>query len=213
MDKQIEEKIDTFFKKFKHQIYKKGEILIRADDNPSGIFYLKEGHVKEYAISQKGDELIVNIFKPVSFFPMSWAVNGTANEYYFEAMTAVEVWRAPKDAAVEFIKTNPDVIYDLLRRVYMGTDGMLLKLTYLMAGNAYARIVAEIIIQAKRFGKTSGESVEIKISEKDLGAQTGMTRETVSREIKVLRDRGLINYSKGKLIILNLGKFKNELLI
>ena len=58
MDEVLASKIDAFFNKFKHQVYKKGEILIRADDNPSGIFYLKSGGVKEYCISKKGEEIV-----------------------------------------------------------------------------------------------------------------------------------------------------------
>ena len=58
MDEIIVKKIEAFFIQYKYQVYKKGEILIRADDNPQGIFYLKEGHVKKYAISKKGDEFV-----------------------------------------------------------------------------------------------------------------------------------------------------------
>lgn len=213
MDVKIQKKIDDFFTKFKYQKYKKGEILVRADDNPKGIFYLKKGFVKEYAISKKGDELVVNIFKPASFFPMSWAINGTPNMYFFEAITDLEVCRVPKDRALEFIKTNPDVLYDLLSRVYKGTDGILTRMTYLMAGNAYARLVTEVIIYAKRFGKRGDDKnvFEISLSEKDLAASSGMTRETVSREMKTLKDKDLVSFRKNTLVIKNLKELENEL--
>lgn len=210
MDNAILQKIDAYFTQFKHQAYKKGEILIRADDIPSGVFYLKEGHVREYAISKKGDELVINVFKPVAFFPMSWAINDTPNAYFYEAMTDVEVWRASKKDVVRFIKDNPDVLYDLMSRVYKGVDGILTRMTYLMSGNAYARLATELLIYAKRFGK--GQNIiEIDISEKDLAAQSGMTRETVSREIKILKDKNLVVHNKNKLIINNVQKLEEEL--
>lgn len=34
VDKKIREKVDAYFTKFKRQLYKKGEILVRADDDP-----------------------------------------------------------------------------------------------------------------------------------------------------------------------------------
>lgn len=214
MEETIAKKIDSYFTQFKHQVYKKGEILIRADDKPAGIFYLKKGIVKEYAISKKGDELVVNIFKPISFFPMSWAINNTANMYYFEAVTKVEVWRAPKENALEFIKKNPDVLYDLLKRVYIGIDGLLMRMAYLMSGNAYARIITEFIIHAKRFGeKGKGEEVVItNTSEQDVANRAGITRETVSRELKILKEKGLITFKKGVFTIPDLKKLEMELL-
>lgn len=213
MDKQLLKKIDSYFTRFKHQIYKKGEILVRADEDPTGIFYLRKGIVKEYAISKKGDELVLNIFKPVSFFPMSWAINNTPNNYFFEAITDLEVWKIPKDQALTFIKNNPDILYDLLSRLYKGTDGLLTRITYLMSGNAYTRLITELLIQARRFGKQDNNkiSIEIKASEKELAAQSGMSRETVSREIKHLKDKKLLQFVKNTLIINNLSKLENEL--
>jgi CRP-like cAMP-binding protein len=211
MDELISKKIDDFFSQFKHQSYKKGEILIRADDIPSGIFYLKEGLVKKYAISKKGDELIVNVFKPVSFFPMSWAINDSKNDYFYEAITELTIWKAPKDDALVFVKKNPDVLFDLLSRVYRGTDGMQTRMTYLMAGNAYARLITELLIQVKRFGEQSGNEIVCKTSEKDIASQSGMTRETVSREMKVLKDKGLLKFSKNILRVQNIQKLEDEL--
>jgi len=214
VDTQIARKTETFFAQFTHSTYKKGEILIRADDDPGGIFYLVSGNVRKYAISQKGDELVVNIFKPISFFPMSWAINSEHNEYFYDALTPVECYRAPKEKVVEFIKNNPDVLYDLMSRVYKGTDGLIRRMTYLMAGNAYARLITELIIHAKRFGSTSTDSMtyEILISEKELASQIGMTRETVSREMKLLKDKGLITFTKNLLTITNMEKLEKELL-
>lgn len=63
MNTKISGKLETFFTKFKHQIYRKGEVLIRVDDEPSGIFYLKKGFIKEYAISKKGDELAISALR------------------------------------------------------------------------------------------------------------------------------------------------------
>ena len=54
MNEVIQKKLDDFFLKYKKVHYKKGTIIIRAGEDPSGICYLKEGFVKQYAISVKG---------------------------------------------------------------------------------------------------------------------------------------------------------------
>lgn len=210
MDELIASKLDSFFSKYKHQVYRKGEILVRADDEPPGIFYLKKGYVKQYAISPKGDELIVNVFKPISFFPMSWVINGTKNEYFYEAMTDVDIWRASKEDVTFFIKSNPDVLFDLMGRVYKGIDGLLTRMTYLMSGNAYERLIIELLIYVKRFGNDKN-IVKLRISEKDLAAQAGLTRETVSREIKTLKKKELVTFKNNQLIVIDISKLREEL--
>ena len=211
MDDSISQKLDNFFKQFKHQVYKKGEILIRVDEDPGGVFYLTKGVVKEYAISKKGEELIINIFKPVSFFPMSWAINRTPNSFYYEALEEIEIWKAPREEVVEFIKANPDILFNLMSRVFKGTDGILMRMVYLMSGEAYARVITELLIAAKRFGKQQDNTVEIKVSEKEIANQAGMARETVSREIRILKDKGLVIFTKNVLVIKNIDNLEKEL--
>ena len=76
---------EMFYKQFQVRNYKKSEMLIRADDDPLGIFCLRKGYVRQYTISETGFELTLHILKPISYFPMVWAINGTPNVYFFEA--------------------------------------------------------------------------------------------------------------------------------
>ena len=211
MDVNVLSKVEHFFSRFATKNYKKGEILVRADENPTGIFFLKKGIVKQYAISLKGDELVVNLFKPRAFFPMSWAMNDADNSYYFEAMSPVELCKAPREDVLRFVKENPDVLYDLLSRVYLGTDGLQLKMTYLMAGNAGARLLTELIILSNRFGEGKTSNILIEISEPELSSMTGLTRETISREFKKLKEKKIITYAKNQLTISSLKLLSEEL--
>jgi CRP/FNR family transcriptional regulator, anaerobic regulatory protein len=213
MDEGIQKKLEDFFSQFKEQTYKKGEILIRADENPTGIFYLTGGIVKEYAISKKGEELVVNMFKPVSFFPMTWGLNETPNKYFFEALTTAEVRKAPREMVVDFLNREPEVTLDLLRRLYRGTDGLLTRLVYLMSGSAYARLITEILISAKRFGLKNEKtgSISSTISEIELATHAGLTRETVSREMKRLKDKGLVILSRNTLEVPDIDRLEEEL--
>src|SRR3989338_4345615 len=181
MNPQLAEKIERFFTQFQHQTYKKGE------------------------------ELVVNIFKPISFFPMSWAINDAPNEYYYEAITELDIYKAPKKEVITFIKNEPEVLYDLLARVFKGTDGITQKITYLMAGNAYARLITELIIYTKRFGVVKNGKWEIIITNRQLAAQVGMTKETVSRELKHLKEKELISFSAKTMILNDLHSLKQEL--
>jgi len=212
MDIPVKQKIEAFFTQFKSQTYKKGEILIRADEAPSGVFYLKEGAIKQYLISRKGTELVVNMFKPGSFSPMSWAINNSENIFYFEAATLCEVHKAPRERVLIFLKENPDVVFDLISRVYRGTDGLLLRMAYLMSGDAYERLITELLIQAKRFGTKNVQDITLTLNEKDLANQAGLTRETVSRELKKLKEKNLAIYTKGIILIPRLEDLESELL-
>ena len=216
IDKQkslIVKKLDKFFSTYRRISFKKGEIIIRADDPPAGIFYLKEGVVREYVISQKGEELTLNIFRPYAFFPMSYAINKTINNHFYEAQTQVLTWRAPVEDILQFIKNEPEVMFDLLARIYIGLQGIFARMEYLMTGSAKTRLITELLIYAKRFGdkKTGKITVDLRLTQKDLSSQSGIARETVGRIIKTLKSKKLIAFQNKKLIINDLRGLEEEL--
>lgn len=213
MNIAVQKKLNTFFKQFKTKIFKKGEFLLRADENPAHVFFLTKGEVKQYIISRKGEEVVLNIFKPISYFPVSIALIDKPNVYFYEAISECEVAIAPKKEVAAFLKIHADILFDLLTRMFSGIDGLLTRMIYLMSGSAYPRLIAELITLAKRFGDKDEKTgmVRIKLIEKDIAAQTGMTRETVSREMKMLKQKSLIEFHKNILIIKNLEKLQSEL--
>ncbi len=212
MDAHTATQIENFFSNYKIRKYPKGQILILNGDGTDVIYNIVEGRVKQYDVTYRGDEVILNTFKPPAFFPMSLAINKAENPYIYEAETDIEVRQAPSDDVIEFLKSNPEVLFDLLSRVYMGVDGLIGRMAQLMAGSAKGRLMFEIHIECRRFGNVDKDgSCTFTINERSLGARAGLSRETVSREMGKLIDEKLVSFVGGKLTITNLEVFEGKL--
>jgi CRP/FNR family cyclic AMP-dependent transcriptional regulator len=204
MPDDITAKVHTFFTRYPERSYPKGQILVFANEDPGHIFYLVEGQVRKYDISYRGDEIIVNTFKPSAFFPMSWAINRDKNHYFYKTETSVTLHITPADDALQFLKDNPDVTLDLLARVYRGTEGLLGRMVHLMSGTARSRLLYELIIECRRFGeKQENDTYILTSNEVDLAARSGLSRETVSREIRKLKTKGWAKVDHGHIIVTN----------
>lgn len=190
-------KIDEAFSKYPKRSYPKGQILIFADETPEHIFYIKKGRVRKYDVSYRGDEIIVNMFKPPAFFPMSEAINHSPNKYFYKTDEETELHVVPIEDALQIIRNDPEIMFDLLSRIYRGMDGMLGRLVQLMSGSAKSRLLYELLIESRRFGKEQDDgSLALDITEGDLAARAGMSRETVSREMKQLKVEGIVRLDK-----------------
>lgn len=207
METDVLAKLGSFFQKYTSITGKKGDIFIHAEEEPNGIFYVQKGLVRQYTVTTKGEELTVNIYKPPSFFPMMWAINDTTNKFYFEAMSDVELWRAPKDSVLEFLKNEPDILFDLVSRLYRGIDGVIARIIYLMSGNSRAKVIYTILNLYYRFGQSDKH-----LTHKELAAISGTTRETFSREIKKLEKEGLIHIANGIVTIPLVEKLEEALM-
>lgn len=212
MAEDVATKIEDFFSNYRLRKYTKGQILIFNGDQPEYIYHLLKGQVKLYDVTYRGDEMVLNIFKPPAFFPMSLAINKGENKYIYEAETDVEIRQAPADDVIKMIKSNPDVMFDLLSRVYRGTDGLLGRMGHLMASSAKSRLMYELVIDALRFGKQSDDgSCVLMINERELGARAGLSRETVSREMSKLKKDDLIEIRNKDILIKNLQTLQDKL--
>jgi len=212
MNPAIAQRIDEHFSKYPKRSYPKGQILVFADESPEHIFYIAKGRVRKYDISYKGDEVIVNIFKPPAFFPMSWAINRTPNKYFYKTEVETELHVVPADDALNFVKDNPDVMLDLLSRIYRGMDGLLGRVVHLMSGSARSRLLYELIIECRRFGDPSKDGTYLlDINETALAARSGLSRETVSREIQKLKVNDLVSITSKGLLIKNLDGLEKKI--
>ncbi len=212
METSIKQKVEIFFSGYPVRKYKKGEILIFTGDIPSHVFYVLDGSARQYDVSPKGDEVVVNIFKPPAFFPMNYVINRRPNDYIYDAAENITARVAPVDDVLDFIRDNPDVTFDLLARVYNGIDGVLRRQFYLMSSDASDRLAYELTLSCRRIGeKQSNGSYLIKLSEAELAARVGLSRETVSRRLQDMKKQGLIQIKTNGLVITDLPELEKML--
>lgn len=204
MDQSVRQKTNEFFKGQKFIKYKKGDIIIRPDDPIFGIYLITKGFVRQYAISEEGDEVTINLFRPQAFIPMMIVLSGTDNKYYFEAASDVEAFRAPTEKTLEFLKSQPEVLLDLTKRFAQGLIGLSQRIENLMFEDASTRINSLLNYLTGRFGEKQGSQILINLplSHKDIAAWANLTRETTSRQLERLTKEGIITYSNHFITVL-----------
>lgn len=202
MDHTVENVVGDFFAKRPTKTYEKNAILAMPGKKMPHIFYLIDGTIEQYDITPEGNKAVVNIFKPGAFFPMSSAINQTPNDYFFAALTEVRVQLASPEATVQFLKDTPEVTFDLLSRVYRGTDALLKRLVLASSGLATTRLIFELIVEGYRFGVTGLDgSTTLSVKQSSLAARSGLARETINRELHKLEQEGLVELTAGSIII------------
>lgn len=212
MDTQASEKLNNFFSGFKKLFFKKGETILRPDDQARNVFYLKKGYARLYSISKNAQELTFIIYKPGDFFPLIPAINNIPVSYYMEAMTLLELYQAPVEDFRRFIKNNSKVLYELTIHILTRLGGVFTRMEYAIFGNAQNKVAAIILICAERFGKDEkkGILVQVPLTHQDIANLLGVARETVSIEMKKLQKMNLINYRGKHLIVKDIQKLKDN---
>lgn len=194
--------VDEFFARYKPVTYQRKTLVIKPDQMLDAIYFVKTGYVKQSAIGPNGDEFILNIYKPGSFFAISLALHRHESHYSFEAMTDVELVKAPTKEILQLLRTKPDLAYDLLMRVTSGLNSMVSRMETIIFGSAGQKVAAAVWQNAHRFGKKQPDgsiTLQLPLTHQQLASLTGLTRETVSIEMAKLKKQQILDY-QGKVI-------------
>lgn len=193
--------------------FRKRELILRDQDILQYTYYIKNGYVRNYTITNSGRELTLAILKKGDIFSLETFLGRTQNNYFFETLNNTTVLVAPSDEVVKQISNSlSDILYlnsEILTRFY----GVLERLQFLAFGSAHSKVASIIVICAERFGEIQSDRtirVMAPLTHNDIASLVGLARETVSIEMKQLQSRGYIEYSgRSKIIVKNISKLRS----
>ena len=205
-------KIDKFFAKYPLRRYEKGQILVNANEDVDRIYYIVSGQVVQYDTTDRGVQIVVNVYKNPAFFPFNQVVVEAPNLYFFEAFRTTEVREAPIQDVIEFVKNNADVGFSLIKRLSVGLEAIERRMAHAMSGRSINRVTFELITQCKRFGvKERDGSYLLDMHEHELASRAGLSRETVNRMLHILKRYNLVAINHKMLIVRDLQGLEDRL--
>jgi CRP/FNR family transcriptional regulator len=213
MNEETIQALVKFFSKYPLKRYKKGEILFQPGDDFEGVFFVKKGYFRIYLLSKEGKETSIQMFKPLFYFSLISAVTGMKNRHFMEAMTPVEIWKAPKNELMKLMIDNPNIRAEVMGSFLKKFVDFTTQMIQTIAGDAYTKIAGLIYFMADEFGvdKDKKRMVKFKITHKQIGSLTGLTRETVTLQMLKLEKTGLIDNDKREIVVEDMNKLRKML--
>lgn len=208
-----ENPLTRLFEAFSPTRYGAGEIIARADDEPSVIYCIKSGYVRVYSINSRHEEYLHIIYKRGELFPLLWLTDKTQKGVYYEAIDVTQVYKVPVTMLQERAKSDAAFSYALTEQTMHQFNVYIDRVDNLEYKFGRERLAYRLLFMASRFGrKTSrGLLIDVPMTQKVLGSSINLSRETVARELRRLEDHGLVAYEDRRILITNLEKLGSEL--
>ncbi len=214
MGDKISAEIESFFKKYKLITYKKGETILRRDDddNASHVFYIKKGYVRLHIYSTEGKELTAIILTPKEIFPLTLVIKDAPNIYWFESITPVDVYKAPAEDFRQFVKSDVDILMHITEQILIQLSALIYRMQHIILGKANTTVASIIWVYSKLLGVRKGDEVMLKmpITHQHISFSAGIARETTSLEIKKLEKKGIIKYKGRRIVVKDVDKLRDE---
>jgi CRP/FNR family transcriptional regulator, cyclic AMP receptor protein len=192
---------------------KKGRVLFRKGQEGESLFVIYRGRIKIVLPSRLGDEMILSVFSEGDFFGEMAVLDGMPRSADAVAMEDSELIVLDRTAFMQFLKNNDtalDAILCSLSTRLRKTDDLLEDTCFL---NISARFAKRLVDLAENYGRRSGDSILINldVTQSDLARMVGATRESINKELRVLREKGLVSTIGSKVTIFNLALLKRRI--
>ena len=212
MEKTVVQKLEKFFADSRPFRFKKEEIILRPNERIFVLYLLKRGRVRMYAVNHQGGESTIHIFQAPAVFPLMLALTNKHSEYYLQTQTTVEVHSESVEKVLEYIKSQPDILFDLVTRFAKGLNGLSLRISQLAHEHKYVKTIALLNYLVQNFGIRSEKVGEVilPLGHKEIASWLGTSRETVTRFMSKLQNKKLIRQQNSELIVTNVFKLEKE---
>ncbi|MDD5724074.1 MAG: Crp/Fnr family transcriptional regulator [Syntrophales bacterium] len=198
----------------KHRSLKKGEALFRKGDEGTSLYIVRSGSVKIVFPSEMGDEVAAAVLSEGDFFGEMALLDGMPRSADVVALEPSELLALNQKDFLAFLKGNEGAILSIFSYLSMQlrrTDKLLEDSHFLNISTRFARRLVEL---AHKYGRRreAGKAVEIdlRLTQKDLASIVGTTRESINKELRVLREKGLVDTEGDTLQILDLERLEKR---
>ncbi len=198
----------------KRRSLKKGETLFRKGDEGTSLYIVKSGSVKIVLPSDMGDEVTPAILSEGDFFGEMALLDGLPRSADVVALEPSELLALNQKDFLAFLKGNEDAIQSILSFLSMQlrkTDDLLEDAYFLNISTRFARRLVEL---SGKYGHQKGEGgaiqIDLSLTQKDLASIVGATRESINKELRILREKGLVRAEGDTIHILDLERLERR---
>jgi len=183
--------------------YRTGETLFLEGDRAGEALALLSGAVKISVGSVEGREVILDVLEPGSLIGELSAIDGEPRSATVVALSPVEVLAVAAGPFNEFLERHPGVLRQLLLEVIHRLRVRVRHQLEFGAGDALGRVCARLAELAGRYGEEDEGGVVIRspVSQSELAAWTGLSREAVVKALRALRRLGWIENQGRRIVI------------
>jgi CRP/FNR family cyclic AMP-dependent transcriptional regulator len=185
--------------------YNDGQVLFHMGDEGGSFYIIERGRVKVTIPSSSGEELILAILGAGDLLGELSLFDGKPRSATVQALEDTETLCLHREDLLALMRnrfTVVEKILEVLARRIRDTDMLLADSHFL---DITSRLAKKILDLGDSFGVGEEGRIRIgvKITQKELASMIGATRESINKQLKGLRDQGLIRISGGTIDILN----------
>ncbi|MFC2045371.1 Crp/Fnr family transcriptional regulator [Chloroflexota bacterium] len=188
--------LDSVTKLFFEKSVAKGEIIALEGEPVQALCFVVSGAVKIFKTSGEGKEQILNIARPGESFNEVAIFDGNLNPASGQALVPVVLYGIFRNDLEDIFQKHTRVALNTIKVLAQRLRQLVALVEDLSFKHVIGR-VAKILLEHLGDGSTPNP----RLTQQEMAAMAGTSREVVSRSLRELEDRSAIRFERHRIII------------
>lgn len=188
----------------KRRSFRRGEVIFHKGDPGEAVFVLTDGRAKVVLLGDDRKRVVLRVLERGDIFGELSLFDGKPRPVSVIAAEATEALMFGRRELLNLLQAHPELAIELLRVLTQrlrDANGFIEDTIFL---DVAARLAKKLLELSDAYGRDSmlGTVIALRITQHDLAAMLGVTRESVNKHLQAYRARGLIEFDRQRIVIL-----------
>jgi len=191
---------------------KKGDVIFRKGDEGTNLYAILRGCVRITVPTALGDEIAVAVMKDGEFFGEMALLDGMPRSASASAGEETQLAILERSDFLKFLAKRDHAIQAILMALswrLRKTDDLISEICFSSLSQRLAKRIMDLADDESGEGRQDSER-QINMTQKELSEMLGVSRESVNKELKVLRYKEIVRTERGKIIVSDLERLKKR---
>jgi len=191
----------------------KGDFLCRKGEEGNTLFMIVSGKIKILRQSKNGDEVILAFLSSGDFCGEMALLDGLPRSADAVAVEDTVLYILTRNDFFSCVANNERAVKTILAtlsRRLRKADDFLADFFFLNIGSRLAKKLVEMA-ENNRSQEECGGMIRLNVTQSTVAGMIGATRESVNKELRLLREQGIVEISEKKIMIRDMEMLRKKL--
>src|ERR687886_785873 len=185
------------------RVYQPGDAIYNEGEYGDALYVLISGVVKLFRPYSGSKEATLRLLKPWDIFGHLAFAGEARQRAYAEAVTECKVTKVPKVFVERAVRQEPRAAFKLMTLLELRLVQYEELVQCLLPRETEVRLANLLPLLAQKFGESKDDivTIDLRLTHQDLAAMVASTRESVTKVLNEMRNRGVIEVDSGRITL------------
>jgi CRP/FNR family cyclic AMP-dependent transcriptional regulator len=204
---------ETLASMLRRRSIRKGDFLFHRGDEGTALYIIFKGLIKIAVSSNRGDEVTLAMLADDDFFGEMALLDDLPRSADAVALEDTQLYVLNRADFLSFLIQNEHAVRAIIQVLSLRlrrTDDMVAEVCFL---NVSARLAKRLValVESRHQADKGDRQYDVHLTQRELASLIGVSRETINKELKILRQKGIVATARNTITVCDLDRLKNRI--